>query len=478
MEVREVAWYRKQLRRRAKIKNIMRICIWMLLLSLGCFGVVCGFAGEVSAKGIVRPVLFAPENLLIKDVSQDRFTDVEVEKVEEVDEMVATREEPTEILDVDRKPLIVLDAGHGGMDEGCSNATVEEKNLNLTLALKVKERLEALDFRVLLTREEDKKVSLEERVLLANDAKADAFVSIHQNSSEDKTACGVETWYYAEDENNKRLAQLMQQYTVLNTNSRDRGCVEADNLYVIRECEMPSCLVETSFLSNNEECTRMQEEGYLDKIAKGIAEAIEIYFYPKTMYLTFDDGPVADNTEQVLDILKEKNIKATFFLIGKNVERYPDLVKRMVEEGHTIGIHCYRHDYKDIYSDADSYLEDFDKARAAIYEVTGEDVKLFRFPGGSINSYNKAVYKEIIETMTEQGYVYFDWNASLEDAVKNPEKEKILQNAKESTLGRKKVVMLAHDMVDETVECLEELIEQFPEYEMKALDETVVPVRF
>ena len=110
--------------------------------------------------------------------------------------------------------------------------------------------------------------------------------------------------------------------------------------------------------------------------------------------------------------------------------------------------------------------------------MTGVETKLFRFPGGSINSYNKKVYKDIVEEMSAKGYVYYDWNASLEDAVKKPDKDKILKNAKESTLGRKVVVMLAHDTVDMTVEVLEELIKQFPEYEFKALDEKVEQIKF
>ena len=165
-------------------------------------------------------------------------------------------------------------------------------------------------------------------------------------------------------------------------------------------------------------------------------------------------------------------------MIGENVEKHPEILKRIVEEGHTVGIHCYRHDYKEIYKDADAYIEDFEKAKKVVFDAAGIDVKLFRFPGGSINAYNKDVYKDIIQEMTARGYIYFDWNASLEDAVHNPQTEQLIQNAKESTLGRKKIVMLAHDTVDETAACLEELIGEFPEYEMKALDESVPPIQF
>ena len=165
-------------------------------------------------------------------------------------------------------------------------------------------------------------------------------------------------------------------------------------------------------------------------------------------------------------------------MVGKNVERNPETTRRIVEEVHTIGIHCYNHDYGVIYNSVEAYVEDFEKARAIVYEVTGVETNLFRFPGGSINSYNKKVYKDIIDTMTAKGYIYHDWNASLEDAVKKPNRDKILKNAKESTLGRKVVIMLAHDTVDMTVEVLEELLKLFPEYEFKALDEEVEQIKF
>lgn len=198
----------------------------------------------------------------------------------------------------------------------------------------------------------------------------------------------------------------------------------------------------------------------------------------KTMYLTFDDGPTAENTLSVLDTLKERNIKATFFVVGENVEKHPEVAKRIVEEGHTIGIHCYSHDYEKIYASVDSYLADFEKAYNLVYEVTGVKAELFRFPGGSINAYNKKVYKDIIAVMTERGYLYYDWNASLEDAVKKSTPESLLANARETTLDRKKVIMLCHDTVYNTTLCLGELIDQFPEYQMEPLTPEVTPIQF
>lgn len=89
-------------------------------------------------------------------------------------------------------------------------------------------------------------------------------------------------------------------------------------------------------------------------------------------YLTFDDGPSTENTEKILDILKKYNIKATFFVIYKDTEKEKAMYKRIVEEGHTIGVHTASHDYEKIYSSVDAYMKDFNKIASHIEEITGE----------------------------------------------------------------------------------------------------------
>lgn len=378
-------------------------------------------------------------------------------------------------------PCVAIDAGHGGEDEGCSRDGVLESAVNLEIAKCLSEELKALGFETILIREdEESQLSLEERVEKAEKAKADIYVSIHQNACEEteNRVAGIETWYYGESEGSRRLAQLIQKGTIEKTGAADRQIQETDTLYVIRETTMPSCLIETGFLSNSAERQALSSPEYQEKLAKGIAWGIQYYLQPKTMYLTFDDGPSEENTTAILDILKARNIKATFFVVGENVRKHPEVARRIVEEGHTIGIHCNSHDYNIVYQSVDSYLADFQEAYDAVYEVTGAEVKLFRFPGGSINSYNKNVYKEITQKMTEKGFIYFDWNGSLEDAVKNSTPDRIVQNAVSSTLGRKKVVMLAHDIVYNTTLCLEEILDSLPEYEMMPLTPEVSPIQF
>ena len=196
------------------------------------------------------------------------------------------------------------------------------------------------------------------------------------------------------------------------------------------------------------------------------------------MYLTFDDGPSKENTDKVLDVLKEKNVKATFFVIGEYVRKYPDTARRIVEEGHTIGIHCDIHDYSILYANKEAYIADFEKAYDTVYQITGVKTKLFRFPGGSVNAYNKQVCGDIVKELEARGFIYFDWNASLEDTVGSKSGEQLLQSAIESVMGRERIVMLAHDRVEKTADNLGTIIDAFPEYRMRPLNEYVSPVHF
>ncbi len=376
-------------------------------------------------------------------------------------------------------PVVFVDAGHGGNDGGCFEGDIIEKNINLSIAGLVQDKLEALGYEVVMSRSVDTYVAKEDRVKNANDISADIYVSIHQNSSEVRSVKGMEVWYDGADaqRDSRRLALLISQQTARSTGAVEREVRSDADFHVTGSTRMPACLIETGFLSNKEERTKLASQEYQEKIASGIVQGIEYYFHPKTMYLTFDDGP-SENTSKVLDILKERNIKATFFLVGENVEKHPEIARRIVAEGHAIGIHCYTHDYEDLYRSAESFLEDFERARRAVREATGVEAVLFRFPGGSINSYNDKVYAEIIKEMTRRGYIYYDWNASLEDAAAGVEPTQLIANGVQTTLGRKKVILLAHDVVHNTGEILEDLLDRFPEYEMLPLSEDVEPIHF
>ena len=136
----------------------------------------------------------------------------------------------------------------------------------------------------------------------------------------------------------------------------------------------------------------------------------------KTVYLTFDDGPAA-NTSVLLDVLAKYNAKATFFLVGNRIK--DALVQRMVEEGHSVGVHTYTHEYHRIYASEKAFFEDFQKTQEVIYEKTGVSPRIFRFPGGSANTvscFNGGIMTRLTGIMEDMGYRYFDWNVSAGDA--------------------------------------------------------------
>lgn len=406
---------------------------------------------------------------------------VEIDLHEKVEEQPAQEPavEEKEVLQ-EATPVVFIDAGHGGNDGGCFEGDIIEKNINLSIAGLVQDKLEKSGYEVVMSRSDDVYVAIEDRVKSANSTNADIYISIHQNFSDVKSVGGMEVWYDGTDaqRDSRRLALLVSQQTARSTGAVEREVRGDADFYVTGSTQMPACLIETGFLSNKEERARLVSQEYQEKLASGIVQGIEYYFHPKTMYLTFDDGPSEENTARVLDILKKRNIKATFFLVGENVEKYPEIARRIVAEGHTIGIHCYNHDYQNLYRSAESYVEDFEHARRVVYEATGVEAVLFRFPGGSINSYNDKVYAKIIEEMTRQGYVYYDWNASIEDAVAGTEPTQLVANGVRTTLGRRKVILLAHDVVYSTGEILEDLLDSFPEYEMRPLSEEVEPIHF
>lgn len=387
---------------------------------------------------------------------------------------------PEEVQKTPGVPLIVVDPGHGGMDEGCTSGDVLEKDINLEIALKLQARLSEMGYQAVLAREGDTYTAKEQRVEAANSIGADAYVSIHQNTFGSPDAGGIETWYDGADtsRDSKRLAQLIHRETIASTGAAARELKDDAEFCVTGRTAMPACLIETGFLSNPGEKELLTGTEYQEKLALGIAQGIELFFHPKTMYLTFDDGPSEESTSAVLDILKERNIKATFFVVGENVRKHPDVAKRIAAEGHTIGIHCDSHDYGQLYQNVDSYLEDFQRAYDTVYEVTGVRARLFRFPGGSVNAYDKKICGDIIEAMTEKGFIYYDWNASLEDAVGKSEPEELVASAQATTLGRRKVVMLAHDIVYNTSLCLDSLIDGFPEYQMEPLTPELEPIQF
>ncbi len=171
----------------------------------------------------------------------------------------------------------------------------------------------------------------------------------------------------------------------------------------------------------------------------------------KTVYLTFDDGPSVV-TEKVLDVLKQKGVKATFFVVGQNVQANPQILKRIADEGHTIGLHSDTHDYAAIYKNGQNFFDDIENLAKRIFDITGQTCTLYRFPGGSSNTLYKKYsggtfdMEDIQSQLISRELTYVDWNVSSEDAVGYQKSAaQIHKSVLRQTAKQSPAVVLLHD---------------------------------
>ena len=167
-----------------------------------------------------------------------------------------------------------------------------------------------------------------------------------------------------------------------------------------------------------------------------------------TIYLTFDDGPSANVTPKILDILKEEGVKATFFVIDRG-EGLDYLIKRAYDEGHTIALHTASHNYQKIYSSEDAFFNDLNSIREKVKNITGEYSNIIRFPGGTSNTvsrnYNRGIMSRLSKQVLEKGFVYFDWNVSSGDAGGVYSNWDVYNNVVNGLSNRSTNVVLMHD---------------------------------
>ena len=202
----------------------------------------------------------------------------------------------------------------------------------------------------------------------------------------------------------------------------------------------------------------------------------------KKVYLTFDDGP-SSNTDQILDILKDYDVKATFFVVGKTDERSVKAYQRIEEEGHTLAMHSYSHKYDEIYESKEAFARDLNSLQEYLYETTGVWPRIYRFPGGSSNTVSKVDMQELIEYLTDIGITYFDWNVASGDAVSRTlPAETIVNNCLSGIEKQKESVILMHDASNKgtTIEALPQIIEAIQEQgdaELLPITDETVPVQ-
>ena len=192
----------------------------------------------------------------------------------------------------------------------------------------------------------------------------------------------------------------------------------------------------------------------------------------KIIYLTFDDGPAGKVTEDILDILKKDSVPATFFLIGNQIKGQEDLVKRMFNEGHSLGLHSMSHKKACLYSSNESFLKEMLNTQEKINSIVGIKPTILRFPFGCNNNYYK-ISQSMIDLLHENNLKIYDWNTDSGDgAHPNANPSVFIKNSKSN---KDYVLLLMHCayMSKNSVKALPEIIKYYKDngYEFKLIDE-------
>lgn len=196
------------------------------------------------------------------------------------------------------------------------------------------------------------------------------------------------------------------------------------------------------------------------------------------IYLTFDDGPNDEVTPQVLQILKDENVKATFFVTGNGSD---EVLKQTFDAGNAIGLHTFTHDYKSIYASADAYFQDLSQIAERVKRVTGTESHLVRFPGGSSNTisaqYAPGLMSALVNEVQNRGYQYFDWNVSSGDGSQQSAPEIPYQNVTTALMPGQDNVVLMHDTKQNSANALKGIIDFGKQqgYGFKTLSEDSFP---
>ncbi|MGN0483539.1 MAG: N-acetylmuramoyl-L-alanine amidase [Lachnospiraceae bacterium] len=262
------------------------ICAAALLCTVG---ILKGVTGVVHAAYVQKQ----PQTQKIS-ISQKLVQAVKAAQQKEIEEKQKARKEAEKKTIVPKDYTVCIDAGHGGKDRGCNVGSREEAEDTLILAKKLKKQLEDDGVKVIMTRDTDEYITLQQRVAIANDAKADYFVSLHRNQGD---GTGVETWISSQPSDEaKTLGDNIHAGIIDVGVSRDRGLKQgsqsgAGNYYVIRCSQMPACIIELGFVNQAADNKNFDNKG--DAYAKSIAEGIE-----KTAKAFDRDKPADDSKKK------------------------------------------------------------------------------------------------------------------------------------------------------------------------------------
>ena len=200
----------------------------------------------------------------------------------------------------------------------------------------------------------------------------------------------------------------------------------------------------------------------------------------KKVYLTFDDGP-SKETGKILNILQKRQVKATFFSIGREDTFSKKMYQRIVNEGHTLGMHSYSHQYKEIYQSMKSFQADYERISNCLTAATGIKPLYYRFPGGSTEVAGKLQMAELDAYFNAQGASYFDWNVSAaNNTTDDVSVNKMVESVMNGVALYDTSIVLLYDSVDRkmTAKSLDKILEQLINdgYEILPIDENTIPI--
>lgn len=171
----------------------------------------------------------------------------------------------------------------------------------------------------------------------------------------------------------------------------------------------------------------------------------------KKVYLTFDDGPGTE-TEKILDVLKKKNVKATFFVTGKEDDTSKKIIKRIVKDGHTLGMHSYSHIFDEVYESEKAFTKDLDKIYQYLKDITGTPPEWYRFPGGSSTQNIDLPIQTFIDVLDHKNLSYMDWNVISPDiSNSSATKEQVVGGIVDGVSQFETSVVLMYDSADKPI---------------------------
>lgn len=236
---------------------------------------------------------------------------------------------------------------------------------------------------------------------------------------------------------------------------------------------------QNSSSSSDNSASTPPEPAYMSKYEDLYVEAPTEYVKEKKIYLTFDDGP-SQYTMGNLYYLKQRGVKATFFVVPNRSPECAQLLKAIVADGHAIGVHSATHEYKKIYASVDAFLDDFYEAWDIIRDATGVETQIFRFPGGSNNDFNVDTREEIIAEMTRRGFRYFDWNVQSNDILSETTWTDMWNSIPRDVKGKYRSIVLFHDTSQKANLIIDDIIPLLKNegYEFDKINNDTMPIQF